>query len=125
MTSHFLRPLIAAGLAKLAVLNLPGRPAAADLVAVANVWLESLLRHRSDWNALDDSVRIERAFCHLIDHADTWPNPRDLIRVLPPRPDRNTGSLPPPVQTDAQMAANRRRLAELLKMIHRKMEISK
>lgn len=123
--SKFLRPLIAQGLAKLSVLNLPSRPAAADLVAVADVWMESLLRYRKDWRADLDAKRIEQAFCYLIDHAEQWPNPRDLIRAMAPRPQPPQKQLPTPPVSPEKLEENRRRLGAMLEKLSNKMEIPK
>ena len=121
--SNFLRPLIAQGLAKLSVLNLPSRQAAVDLVAVADVWMESLLRYRKDWRADLDAQRIEQAFCYLIDHAEQWPNPRDLIRAMAPRSQPIQKQIPTPPVSPEKIEANRRRLADILKKLGNKMEI--
>lgn len=107
----FLKAVVGAGLAKLSVLNLANKPAALDLIAVANIWREELLNHRSDWQIDLDKKRIEKAFQYLGSHAEKWPNPKDLIQVLNPRPTQPKLDRPP--LTQEQKEAARRKLDEL------------
>lgn len=121
----WMRRELAAGLAQLSALNLSGRPAALDVTAVAQVWLDSLQRRRSDWTEQLDTGRLRQGFAHLIDHAEQWPNPRDLMNVLPPRPEPRQKLLPTPRLTPEQLAENRRKLAEILQQFFKNKEMPK
>ena len=58
--NSWLKQEIAQGLAMLSALNLKGRPASADLAAVAKLWL-GILSSRP-WQQEQDGIRIQAAF---------------------------------------------------------------
>ena len=80
--NSWLKQEIAQGLAMLSALNLKGRPASADLTAVAELWL-GILSGRS-WQPEHDGNRIQAAFRAIAASSSEWPNPADLIKHLPP-----------------------------------------
>lgn len=80
--NSWLKKAIAQGFMMLAALNLKGRPASADLTAVAELWL-GILSGRS-WQPEHDGIRIQAAFRAIAASSSEWPNPADLIKHLPP-----------------------------------------
>lgn len=107
----FLKGVLSIGLGKLFALNLSNKPAAADLIAVAKIWHEELLNQRKDWQADLDKKRIEKAFQYLSAHAEKWPNPKDLIQVMLPRPEQNKLVCPP--LTEEQKKKNKKLLEDI------------
>lgn len=79
---NWLKQEIAQGFMMLAALNLKGRPASADLTAVAKLW-HGILGGRI-WQPERDAARIKAAFLNIAATSSEWPNPSDLIRHLPP-----------------------------------------
>lgn len=77
----WLKKEIGAGFALLSALNLKGRPAAADLKAVAKIWYGLLLRQQ--WQPERDIPRIRAAFEAIAATSTEWPNPADFRRHLP------------------------------------------
>lgn len=80
--NNWLKKAIAQGFMMLAALNLKGRPASADLTAVAELWL-GILSGQS-WQSEHDGNRIQAAFRAIAASSSEWPNPVDLIKHLPP-----------------------------------------
>lgn len=80
--NSWLKKAIAQGFMMLAALNLKGRPASADLTAVAELW-HGILGSRI-WQPERDTARIKAAFLTIAATSSEWPNPSDLIRHLPP-----------------------------------------
>ncbi|MFV2030834.1 hypothetical protein [Neisseria sp. S1] len=79
---EWLRKEIAAGFMLLSALNLKGRPAAADLTAVAKIWYGLLSKHQ--WQSEQDADRVRAVFETIAATATEWPNPAEFIRLLPP-----------------------------------------
>lgn len=75
---------IAAGFALLAALNLPNRPAAQDLTVVAEIWYRQLKEAKEIVSPEYDPIRIQTGF-KVLQAAETWPQPTELRRNLPPR----------------------------------------
>ena len=75
---------IAAGFALLAALNLPNRPAAQDLPVVAEIWYRQLKEAKEIVSPEYDPIRIQTGF-KVLQAAETWPQPAELLRNLPPR----------------------------------------
>ncbi|WP_304674697.1 hypothetical protein, partial [Neisseria blantyrii] len=75
---------IAAGFALLAALNLPNRPAAQDLPVVAEIWYRQLKEAKEIVSPEYDPIRIQTGF-KVLQAAETWPQPSELRRNLPPR----------------------------------------
>ena len=75
---------IAAGFALLAALNLPNRPAAQDLPVVAEIWYRQLKEAKEIVSPEYDPIRIQTGF-KVLQAAETWPQPAELRRNLPPR----------------------------------------
>ena len=75
---------IASGFALLAALNLPNRPAAQDMPVVAEIWYRKLKDKGEIVSPEYDPIRIQTGF-KVLQAAETWPQPAELIRNLPPR----------------------------------------
>lgn len=75
---------IASGFALLAALNLPNRPAAQDLPVVAEIWYRKLMETKEIVSPEYDPIRIQTGF-KVLQQSETWPQPAELLRNLPPR----------------------------------------
>ena len=75
---------IASGFALLAALNLPNRPAAQDMPVVAEIWYRKLMETKEIVSPEYDPIRIKTGF-KVLQAAETWPQPAELLRNLPPR----------------------------------------
>jgi hypothetical protein len=75
---------IASGFALLAALNLPNRPAAQDMPVVAEIWYRKLKETNEIVSPEYDPIRIKTGF-KVLQAAETWPQPAELLRNLPPR----------------------------------------
>lgn len=77
----WLKKEISAGFMLLSALNLKGRPASADLTAVAKIWYGLLLKQQ--WQPERDIPRIRAAFEAIAATSTEWPNPAEFKRHLP------------------------------------------
>ena len=75
---------IASGFALLAALNLPNRPAAQDMPIVAEIWYRKLKEAKEIVSPEYDPIRIQTGF-KVLQQSETWPQPAELLRNLPPR----------------------------------------
>lgn len=75
---------LATGFALLAALNLPNRPAAQDMPVVAEIWYRELKEKNEIVSPEYDPIRIQTGF-KVLRAAETWPQPAELLRNLPPR----------------------------------------
>ena len=75
---------IASGFALLAALNLPNRPAAQDMPVVAEIWYRKLKDKGEIVSPEYDPIRLQTGF-KVLQAAETWPHPAELLRNLPPR----------------------------------------
>ena len=75
---------IASGFSLLAALNLPNRPAAQDLPVVAEIWYRKLMETKEIVSPEYDPIRIQTGF-KVLQQSETWPQPAELLRNLPPR----------------------------------------
>ena len=75
---------LATGFALLAALNLPNRPAAQDMPVVAEIWYRELKEKNEIVSPEYDPIRIQAGF-KVLQAAETWPQPAELLRNLPPR----------------------------------------
>ena len=75
---------IASGFALLAALNLPNRPAAQDMPVVAEIWYRKLMEKKEIVSPEYDPIRIQTGF-KVLQAAEPWPQPAELLRNLPPR----------------------------------------
>lgn len=75
---------IASGFSLLAALNLPNRPAAQDMPVVAEIWYRKLKDKGEIVSPEYDPIRLQAGF-KVLQAAETWPQPAELLRNLPPR----------------------------------------
>ncbi|MCL6059642.1 hypothetical protein M5040_07095 [Neisseria meningitidis] len=75
---------IASGFSLLAALNLPNRPAAQDMPVVAEIWYRKLKDKGEIVSPEYDPIRLQAGF-KVLQAAETWPHPAELLRNLPPR----------------------------------------
>ena len=75
---------LAAGFSLLAALNLPNRPAAQDMPVVAEIWYRKLMEQKEIVSPEYDPIRLQTGF-KVLQAAETWPQPAELLRNLPPR----------------------------------------
>lgn len=75
---------LAAGFSLLAALNLPNRPAAQDMPVVAEIWYRKLKETNEIVSPEYDPIRLQTGF-KVLQAAETWPQPAELLRNLPPR----------------------------------------
>ena len=75
---------IASGFALLAALNLPNLPAAQDMPGVAEIWYRKLMEKKEIVSPEYDPIRIQTGF-KVLQAAETWPHPAELLRNLTPR----------------------------------------
>lgn len=114
-TDSWLKLEIRDGLMRLAMLNLRGRPAMSDLPQVAQIWLESICR-RAHFQP-GDAPRVRAGFAHLIDTAEEFPLPADLLRAIPP-PEPAPRLNPPPL-TPEEKAQNLRQIRRIIEDIQK------
>lgn len=106
---------IAVGLARLAVLGLPGTPIDEPSSAACRaVWVDALWPGRA-WDRAQDEPRIEAAFRRLALDVTRWPAPRQFLDALPARPEPT--KLPPPKMTEEERAKARAMLAGLVQKL--------
>lgn len=74
---------VANGLKRLLVLRMEGAPSSDDMAAVLQVWLEALACGKR-WEDGDDA-RVRAAFLKLCQTCTRWPQPAQLLNVLPPK----------------------------------------
>nr|DAI11217.1 MAG TPA: zinc-ribbon domain protein [Caudoviricetes sp.] len=106
---------IAAGFALLAALNLPNRPAAQDLPVVAEIWYRQLMETKEIVSPEYDPIRIQTGF-KVLQQSETWPQPAELLRNLPPRLiPRAMLAKPAP-----DRAKGRQKMAEVIDVLNKK-----
>lgn len=81
------------GLQKMLVLRLQGAPPADTITALAAVWEEALTPYTWAFDSSIDQDRLPEAFRRLIQQADKWQQPAQLIKLIPPRPEQTVAGL--------------------------------
>lgn len=111
---------VANGLKRLLVLRMEGAPSSDDMAAVLQVWLEALAcdKHWED----DDDARVRAAFLRLCQTCMRWPQPAQLLNVLPPKD--SPLALPEPPMSAEERAKQDAWLTELVAMITGKVRIN-
>lgn len=97
---------IISGIQRLLSLSLDGTPATKTITLTAATWSDVLWHNRA-WDAALDETRIAEAFRQLAMRAGRWPAPRDLLLVLPARPEPLKLNKPAGDRTTAKQAINR------------------
>lgn len=111
---------VANGLKRLLVLRMDGAPSSDDMAAVLQVWLEALACGKR-WEDGDDA-RVRTAFLKLCQTCTRWPQPAQLLNVLPP--NDSPLALPEPPMSAAERAKQDAWLSEMVAMITGKMRIN-
>ncbi|WP_434777666.1 hypothetical protein [Neisseria sp. Ec49-e6-T10] len=122
MDNNFIRTEIIEGLQKLFSLRLIGSPAEDILQVTGETWIVAFSKKTEGWK-IEDEGRIEKAFNLILADIERWPSPKQVIALIPKR--KKPTELAPPKFTSEQIAANKKRLAETLKIIVAKMEMTK
>ena len=113
--ARWFRQAIGRGLQALVVLHLPGAPGHETVGHTRDVWVSMLWEAPVQWDEQADSTRIEAAFKRVGRQVDRWPAPRQLLELMPARPQ--PPALPRPQMTQAQRERNRARLREALEKV--------
>ncbi len=101
------------GLAGLYILNMQNNPPAESTKKIAEFWVH-LTWVSNKWDAPDIEVaRIRNAFQWLAVNTNRFPVPKDFIAALPDKPIPI--ALPAPEYPKEKAAANRKKLAEMVK----------
>lgn len=110
------------GLQKLLVLRLQGAPPADTISALAAVWEEALTPHTWPFDEQLDHNRLPTAFKRVIQHAEKWVQPAQVIREIPPRSESAVSGLieqKQPALSEAERERNRQYIQQLLNTIAR------
>lgn len=108
---EWFRRTVADGLKVLVALSLPGEPALDLMPATKRLWIHLLWHCGKAW-CEDDAGRILEAFTRLATRIERWPAPKQLLEVLPPRPQPKAITAPAADPKEAK-----RHLAELRAML--------
>lgn len=65
-------------------LNLAGQPSVETIDRTMVSWCIALKKHPVAWDESRDAPRLREAFQRLLSVIDTWPQPRALLKELPP-----------------------------------------
>lgn len=103
---------ISQGLGALVVLHLPSAPGHETIEYTEQVWVEVLWSANIGWEEALDAHRLHAGFLRLARQADRWPAPRQLLELLPARPQPARLSRPP--VSEAQRDRNQAYLAQLI-----------
>lgn len=93
---HWLIDEVARGFKKLLLLRLDGAPAAELVAMTAELWVDAI---GHGLNAEQDAGRIRQGFTQLLIKSKRWPQPVELLGVLPTRmkaPSRSAAMEAPP-----------------------------
>ncbi len=110
------------GLQKLLVLRLQGAPPTDTISALAAVWEEALTPHTWSFDEQLDHNRLPTAFKRVIQHAEKWVQPAQVIREIPPRSESAVSGLieqKQPALSEAERERNRQYIQQLLNTIAR------
>ncbi|WP_046079658.1 hypothetical protein [Halomonas sp. HG01] len=100
------------GLGRLLVLRLPGAPWEEEAEHTQRSWTEALWAAPIGWDAELDTHRLRQAFTRLAGQVNRWPAPRQLLELLPDRPQQPRLAKPP--MSEAQRKKNKARLREMM-----------
>lgn len=81
MPDYWLRELLVAELNKMLIANLAGRPSAEVVPMTADLWIDIIGAGLTP----DDEQRVRQGFAVLWKKMKRWPQPAELLEVLPPR----------------------------------------
>lgn len=106
------RAAVGEGIQRLVAIGLPGGPGWDSIKLTAQAWAESLWEAPVEWHENPDSRRLESAFKRAARSCERWPTPRQVLELLPARPQPR--ALPAPTMSREQRTRNSRRLREAL-----------
>lgn len=106
------RRTVADGLKVLVALSLPNEPALDLMPATKKLWIHLLWNCGKAW-VEDDASRILEAFTRLATRVDRWPAPRQLLEVLPSRPQPK--ALPASRASQAEARVHLKAIRDILK----------
>lgn len=109
---QWFRRTVADGLKVLVALSLPNEPALDLMPATKKLWIHLLWNCGKAWQE-DDASRILEAFTRLATRVERWPAPRQLLEVLPPRPQPK--SLPAAKASKEEAREHLQAMREILK----------
>lgn len=109
---QWFRRTVADGLKVLVALSLPNEPALDLMPATKRLWIHLLWNCGKVWQQGVDESRILEAFTRLATRVDRWPAPRQLLEVLPARPQPKAIEAQPADRSEAL-----RHLAEMRKIL--------
>lgn len=110
--AQWFRNEVTDGMMRLLVLRLSGAPWEDEAEYTTQTWIEVLWAAPIGWDAELDTRRLRAAFTRLAGQVDRWPSPRQLLTLLPDRPQRPR--LPKPPMSEAKRKENRAKLREMV-----------
>lgn len=111
---QWLRREIGMGFQQMVCLGLNGQPAAEMLPLAAEMWVMTIGYGMTEEL---DSERIRGGFAQLYRILTRWPQPVELLKVLPGRPKRPL--TPEPERDPVDHAANAAKLQEIMDMLNK------
>ncbi|MAP35689.1 MAG: hypothetical protein CME75_07955 [Halomonas sp.] len=109
---QWFRDAVTDGVMRLLSLRLPSAPWEDESEYTTKMWIEALWAAPIGWDEEQDAHRLRYAFNRLGGQAERWPAPRQLLSLLPDRPQR--ARLPKPPMSEAKRKANRERLRSMI-----------
>ncbi|MEX0732864.1 MAG: hypothetical protein WED00_05785 [Aquisalimonadaceae bacterium] len=107
------RAEVGEGVQRLVAIALPSGPGLDSFKLTAQAWAEALWDAPVDWREELDRPRLRAAFKRACRECHRWPAPRQVLDLLPSRPE--PPKLPAPRVSEAQRRRNRRYLDDMLK----------
>lgn len=121
MGTEWLKPVLAKGMAMLLLLRLKNSPPEDAVKATLQTWFQ-IITYKKCWEQELDQWRFEEAFMRLSQTCDWFPNPKQLLEIMPPR---EIPALPEPVLTEEQREKNRAKLQAMMAQLRGKMVCKK
>lgn len=112
------REEIGTGVQRLVAIALPGGPGMDSFKLTAQAWAESLWDAPVEWDEELDRRRLAAAFVRACRDCSRWPAPRQVLELMPSRPERPR--LPRPRPTESQRRRNQRRVQEMIQRFGRR-----
>lgn len=110
--AQWFRNEVTDGVLGLLSLRLPSAPWEDEAEYTTQTWIEVLWHAPIGWDAELDAHRLRQAFTRLAGQINRWPAPRQLLELLPERPQQ--ARLPKPPMSKAKREENRARLKTMM-----------
>ncbi|PWG62837.1 hypothetical protein [Sediminicurvatus halobius] len=107
------RAVVGEGIQRLVAIGLPGGPGWDSIKLTAQAWGEALWEAPVQWDEKADSARLQAAFKRAGRTCERWPTPRQVLEMMPSRPQPR--ALPAPQMSRQQRERNSRRLRAALR----------